>query len=103
MLNSYKILPAFLLLINLMLPNVAKGQNLVKGNLSYSDGQKQENSEGKEVKAAEHSWQSAILRADGFMDVEGVEAYSYRTICGNEDIVLVKFVNKNDFMIIILF
>jgi hypothetical protein len=42
-------------------------------------------------------WQNAILRADGFTEVNGVEAYCMRTTCGNEDYILVKFVNKNNY------
>jgi hypothetical protein len=46
---------------------------------------------------AAQGWQNAILRADGFTEVNGVEAYCMRTTCGNEDYILVKFVNKNNY------
>ncbi len=44
-------------------------------------------------------WQSAVLRADGLLDVEGVEAYSMRTTCGTNEVVLIKFVNKNNYRV----
>ena len=41
-------------------------------------------------------WQNAILRADGFTEVDGVEAYCQKTICNGESYILIRFVNKND-------
>jgi hypothetical protein len=49
------------------------------------------------VLTAAQGWQNAILRADGFTEVNGVEAYCMKTTCDNEDYILVKFVNKNNY------
>ena len=48
---------------------------------------------------AAQGWQNAILRADGLTQVNGVEAYCMKTTCGNEDYILVKFVNKNNYSV----
>lgn len=45
------------------------------------------------------NWQNAILRADGLTEIEGVEALCLKTKCNNEDVVLVKLINKNNFRV----
>ena len=45
------------------------------------------------------NWQDAILRADGLTEVDGVEAYSMKTTCGTEEVVFIKFVNKNNYKV----
>ncbi len=54
---------------------------------------------GPVAAAVANPWQDAVLRADGLTEVEGVEAYSMRTTCGNQDVVLIKFVNKNNYKV----
>ena len=44
-------------------------------------------------------WNQAILRADGKTEINGVEAYSMKTICGNDEFVLIKFINKNNYKV----
>jgi hypothetical protein len=45
------------------------------------------------------NWQNAVLRADGVTAINGVEAYCMQTICNNEEVVLVKFINKNNYKV----
>jgi hypothetical protein len=49
------------------------------------------------VLTAVQGWQNAVLRADGVTEMNGVEAYCMKTTCANEDYILVKFVNKNNY------
>lgn len=44
-------------------------------------------------------WQNAILRADGVTEIEGVEAYYLKTKCANQEFVLIKFINNNNFRV----
>jgi len=45
------------------------------------------------------NWQNAILRADGVTAINGVEAYCMNTSCDNEDFVLIKFINTNNYKV----
>ena len=47
------------------------------------------------------NWQNAILRADGQTAIDGVEAYCSKAICGNEEFVFIKFVNKNEYKLVV--
>ncbi len=97
-LNFGKTLTAFLVVASLSSPILVQAQNA--GNKSVSNSKIQKNEAlSANVAVAGNTWQSAILRADGLMEVEGVEAYSIRTNCGSEDVVLVKFVNKNNYKV----
>ena len=44
-------------------------------------------------------WQSALIRADGKTNLNGVEAYCTKSVCGNNDYVLIKFVNTNAYQV----
>ena len=98
-LNFTRTFTVFLLVANLNLSNSLQAQSLSKEN-SNSKVEKNEASgkTGQSLTGA-ISWQSAVLRADGSMDVGGVETFCLRTTCGNEDIILIKFINKNDFKV----
>ena len=45
------------------------------------------------------TWQNAILRADGQNQLEGVQSFCQKTICNGEEVVLVKFVNNNNYKV----
>lgn len=45
------------------------------------------------------TWNDAVLRADGLTEVGGVESYSMKTKCNGEEVVLIKFVNKNSYKV----
>lgn len=44
-------------------------------------------------------WQNAVLRADGFTELNGVEAFCDKTICDGEEYVFIKFINNNDYKV----
>jgi hypothetical protein len=48
---------------------------------------------------AGQTWQNAILRADALTEIDGVESYCLHTTCNNEDVVLIKFINKNNYKV----
>jgi hypothetical protein len=45
------------------------------------------------------NWQNAILRADGFTQVNGVEAFCAKVSCNNEDYIIIKFQNNNNYRV----
>jgi hypothetical protein len=45
------------------------------------------------------TWQNAILRSDGRVQMDGVQAFCQKTTCNGEDVVLVKFVNNNNYKV----
>ena len=42
------------------------------------------------------NWSNANLRADGQYILDGVEALYEKTTCGNDEFILIKFINKNN-------
>ena len=44
-------------------------------------------------------WQSALLRADGLTEIDGVEAYCKLISCNQEEFIAIKFVNKNNYVV----
>lgn len=47
------------------------------------------------ISAFSQNWTNANLRADGQYILDGVEALYKKTTCGNDEYVLVKFINHN--------
>ncbi|MBK9282941.1 MAG: hypothetical protein IPM51_01325 [Sphingobacteriaceae bacterium] len=45
------------------------------------------------------TWQSAVLRADGATSVEGVESYCMKVTCNNEEFIVIKFKNTNNYKV----
>jgi hypothetical protein len=45
------------------------------------------------------NWQNAILRADGLTQMNGVEAFCAKVSCDNEDYILIKFQNNNNYRV----
>ncbi len=99
-LNFTKSVTVFLLVANINLCNSLQAQSL-SNEVSTARIQKKEQTAAKAGPAltASTAWQSAVLRADGLMNVDGVETFCLRTTCGNDDIILIKFVNNNDFKV----
>jgi len=53
------------------------------------------------INTSAQTWQNAILRADGKIEIDGVEAYCAKATCGNEEFVFVKFINKNEYKVVV--
>lgn len=53
----------------------------------------------QQAAALPNTWQNAILRADALSEIDGVEVFCMRTTCNNEDVVLIKFINKNSYKV----
>src|SRR6266498_1174437 len=45
------------------------------------------------------TWKNAILRSDGQSQLEGVQSFCQKTTCNGEDVVLIKFVNNNNYKV----
>jgi hypothetical protein len=43
------------------------------------------------------SWSDALIRADGKKNLDGVEALYSKTTCNGEDVLLIKFINHNNY------
>lgn len=53
------------------------------------------------LNAGATNWQNAILRADGKTEMDGIEAYCMKTTCEGEDFILIKFINKNEYKVVV--
>ncbi|MBK9284240.1 MAG: hypothetical protein IPM51_07940 [Sphingobacteriaceae bacterium] len=45
------------------------------------------------------NWQNAILRADGLTEIDGVEAFCQLTVCNQQEFIIIKFINKNNYAV----
>jgi hypothetical protein len=45
------------------------------------------------------NWQSAVLRADGQTNVNGVESYCMKMSCNGEDYIVIKLKNTNNYQV----